>query len=100
MYLVRDIKTRILFSSNFSMHSQFEQLKKKKQTFHWSKTLKKTCLFLVRKIRGKNKGKQGWWFDVTNKIMIGSYLYSQVPIKQVGPNKQVGWIFYVNFLSK
>ena len=21
--------------------------------------------------------------------------YSQVPIKRVGPNKQVGWIFYV-----
>jgi hypothetical protein len=27
-------------------------------------------------------------------------LYSQVPIKQVGPNKRVGWIFYVNFLNK
>ena len=26
--------------------------------------------------------------------------YSQVPIKRVGPNKQVGWIFHVNFLNK
>ena len=26
--------------------------------------------------------------------------YSQVPIKRVGPNKRVGWIFYVNFLNK
>ena len=28
------------------------------------------------------------------------FIYSQVPNKQVGPNKRVGWIFYVNFLSK
>ena len=28
------------------------------------------------------------------------FRYSQVPIKQVGPNKQVGWIFYVNFMNK
>ena len=26
--------------------------------------------------------------------------YSQVPIKRVGPNKQVGWVFYVNLLNK
>ena len=26
--------------------------------------------------------------------------YSQVPIKQVGPNKRVGWVFYVNLLNK
>ena len=26
--------------------------------------------------------------------------YSQVPIKRVGPNKRVGWIFYLNFLHK
>ena len=25
--------------------------------------------------------------------------YSQVAIKQVGPNKRVGWIFYVKFLK-
>ena len=29
-----------------------------------------------------------------------SSMYSQVPIKKVGPNKQVGWIFHVNFLNK
>jgi hypothetical protein len=28
-----------------------------------------------------------------------SLAYSQVPIKQVGPNKRVGWIFWVNFLK-
>ena len=28
------------------------------------------------------------------------YFYSQVPIKQVGPNKRVGWMFYVNFLKQ
>ena len=27
-------------------------------------------------------------------------IYSQVPIKQVGPNKRVGWLFYVNLLNK
>ena len=26
--------------------------------------------------------------------------HSEVPIKRVGPNKRVGWIFYVNFLNK
>ena len=26
--------------------------------------------------------------------------YSQVPIKQVGPNKEIGLIFYVNFFNK
>ena len=26
--------------------------------------------------------------------------YSQVPIKRVGPNKRVGWIFFVNFIKK
>ena len=25
--------------------------------------------------------------------------YSQVSIKQIGPNKRVGWIFYVNFIK-
>ena len=29
-----------------------------------------------------------------------SLSYSQVPNKQVGPNKRVGWIFYVNFIKK
>ena len=29
-----------------------------------------------------------------------SFAYFQVPIKGVGPNKQVGWIFYVNFLKQ
>ena len=28
------------------------------------------------------------------------HTYSQVPIKRVGPNKRVGWIFNVNFLNK
>ena len=27
-------------------------------------------------------------------------MYSQVPIKRVGPNKRVGWIFYVNFFKQ
>ena len=26
--------------------------------------------------------------------------YSQVPIKQVGPNKRGGWLFYLDFLNK
>ena len=28
------------------------------------------------------------------------FYYSQVPIKQVGPNKRVGWVFYVDLLNK
>ena len=39
-----------------------------------------------------------------NTISIDKYevinYYSQVPIKQRGPNKRVGWIFYLNFLNK
>ena len=31
---------------------------------------------------------------------LNDFVYSQVPIKRVGPNKRVGWIFYVNFLNK
>ena len=30
---------------------------------------------------------------------LAAMTYSQVPIKQIGPNKQVGWIFYVNFIN-
>ena len=30
----------------------------------------------------------------------GFFTYSQVPTKREGPNKQVGWIFHVNFLNK
>ena len=26
-------------------------------------------------------------------------VYSRVPIKQVGPNKRVGWIFYVSSIN-
>ena len=34
-------------------------------------------------------------FDVLDNMC-----YSQVPIKWVGPNKRVGWVFYVNFIKK
>ena len=27
-------------------------------------------------------------------------VYSQVLIKQVGPNKRVGWIFWANYINK
>ena len=26
--------------------------------------------------------------------------YSQVPIKQVGPNKWIGWIFWADFINE
>ena len=30
-----------------------------------------------------------------------SFAYSQVPIKRVGPNERVGWIFkYINFVKE
>ena len=32
-------------------------------------------------------------------VVIIAYWYSQVPIKRVGPNERVGWIFYENFLN-
>ena len=28
------------------------------------------------------------------------YTYSHVPIKQKGPNKRVGWIFWANFIKR
>ena len=47
LYLVRDIKP----PNNQSCFLQLFQLLK------------------LRKIRGKNLGKQDWWFDVTNKTL-------------------------------
>ena len=38
--------------------------------------------------------------DQKNVVYLGFHTYSQWPIKQVGPNKRIGWIFYVNFLNK
>ena len=44
------------------------------------------------------------WFLVPKSRSVAKnewkkHPYSKVPIKQVGPNKQVGWIFYVNFIK-
>jgi hypothetical protein len=68
-----------LVSPNLSTKfSQFEHLKKK-TNFSLVQNQEKTCLgpiqnlfslstAQVEKIRGKNLGKQDWWFDVTIKI--------------------------------
>ena len=47
-------------------------------------------------------GGEGGKFSEDHKLpkKIFVITYSQVPIKRVGPNKQVGWIFYVNYLNK
>ena len=35
------------------------------------------------------------------QLRFTKYNYSQVPIKRVGPNKRVGWIFkYINFIKE
>ena len=36
-----------------------------------------------------------------NVVIYINSTYSQVPIKRVGPNKQVGWIFkHINFIKE
>ena len=56
-YLVRDIKQPILSSPIFSKTVFFSVLAVETVFFQ---------LLKLRKIRGKNGGKQNWWFDVTN----------------------------------
>ena len=34
-------------------------------------------------------------------LSANKFVYSQVPIQRVGPNKQVGWIFkYIDFIKE
>ena len=40
------------------------------------------------------------FLELESKVAINYVAYSQVPIKQVGPIKRVGWLFWVNFIKE
>ena len=53
-----------------------------------------------KKISARVFIKQGFLCSYYTKNQFLTNAYSQVPIKRVGPNKRVGWVFYVNLFNK
>ena len=41
-----------------------------------------------------------WVTSIPKTLFTYVCSYSQVPIKQVGPNKRVEWIFWANFINE
>ena len=68
-------KTTILHyrMTSTSLFQYFNEPKtEKKPVWDQSKVFFLFQLLKLRKIRGKNWGKQDWWFDVTNKIIVNN----------------------------
>ena len=81
-YLVLQFKCRISSVWRHTCHDKRQQVFGP-QNAMWSKS--QFYIQLLYKQKFENMNSTVW--------EIGKY--SQVPIKRVGPNKQVGWIFYV-----
>ena len=65
---------------------------------HYGQVIKKSLLSGLTWKKKSNVSKNV--FSNIVMLMWKLFEYSQVPIKRVGPNKRVGWLFWGNFIKE